>query len=667
VLALTGPATDARFPTRLPTWLAATAAATAVLAAVLAGQFVDDQAMPPRVLALPIAIAVMYTAMAILVLRGVPRHPVGLLMAAAGVTASVAVIAASWSGWSPSGWLGRTLLWAPLGLISLALLVFPDGRLPARRWRPLAATIVVVSLVVTVAMSVVAWEEPQEFLVDIYLELSARARFFESVVQFGIVVSGLCLLLVLVSLWIRWRRADGDTRSQLACLLPAGILLVLALVLDAMGITGAFLLAAAVVPAAMTVAVLRYRLYDLDQVINRTVVWLIMTLLVIIAFVTLVAVLRDLFTGDDAASNASLVTTGLIAVTFEPVRQRVQTAVNRLLYGERDDPYRLITRLSDVLGRTVEPNAVLPLLTSTIGRSLRVPYVAVELPGSDGPRRHAEHGAVTASVEAFDMLAHGERVGRLLVATRSAGSRFSTRECRLLEDVALQAAVAAEATRLIRDLQASRERLVVAREEERLRLRRDLHDGLGPSLAGMAMQVRTAHRLGANSPHVEDILRSLGDDLGTCMREVRQLVDQLRPPALDTGLAAALRTECARFDGGTPSVYLQIAGDLDQLPAAVEVAAYRIVAEALTNAVRHAGADTCSVRVERERWLTIDVIDDGVGLPAEPSGRGGVGLESMCTRASELGGECVVENAAPHGTAVRVRLPAPRAGEATAS
>lgn len=664
---MTGPRAAARFPTGFPTWLAAAAAVSAVLAAVLAGQFVDEQAMPPRVLALPIAIAVVYTAMAILVLRGAPRHPVGLLMAAAGVTASVAVISASWSGWSLSGWLARSLLWAPLGLISLALLVFPDGRLPSRRWWPLAATIVVASVVVTVAMSLVAWEEPQRFLVDIGLELSARARFAKSLVRVGIVVNGLCLLLVVASVWARWRRADGDTRSQLACLLPAGVLLILALVLDAVGITGAFLLAAAVVPAAMTVAVLRFRLYDLDQVINRTVVWLIMSLLVIVAFVTLVALLRELFTDGDA-SIASLVTTGLIAVTFEPVRQRVQTGVNRLLYGERDDPYRLITRLNDVLGRTVEPNAVLPLLTSTIGRSLRVPYVAVELPGLDGPRRHAEHGAVTTKVEAFDMLARGQRVGRLLVANRSAGSRFTARECRLLEDVALHAAVAAEATRLIRDLQDSRERLVVAREEERLRLRRDLHDGLGPSLAGMAMQVRTACRSGGSSPRVEEILRSLDDDLRTCMREVRQLVDQLRPPALDTGLAAALRAECARFNSGTPSMHLQITGDIDGLPAAVEVAAYRIVAEALTNAVRHAGAHACAVRVEREdRGLAIDVIDDGAGLTTEPCARGGVGLESMRTRASELGGECVVENASPHGTAVRVRLPAPSAAEATTS
>jgi two-component system NarL family sensor kinase len=302
---------------------------------------------------------------------------------------------------------------------------------------------------------------------------------------------------------------------------------------------------------------------------------------------------------------------------------------------------------------------VLPLLTSTIGQSLRVPYVAVELPGADGPRRHAEHGQATTTVEAFAMLAHGERVGRLLVAPRSPGGRFSARECQLLEDVALQAGVAAEATRLIRDLQQSRERLIMAREEERRRLRRDLHDGVGPSLAGMAMQVRAAHKLLSGPTKIAGILHSLAEDLQTCTSEVRQLVDELRPPALDAGLSAALRTECARFDGTAVSVRLEVDGDLEGLPAAVEVAVYRIVAEALTNVVRHAGAENCVVRVGRGRSLTVEITDDGVGLGQGDPPRRGVGLDSMQARAVELGGECAFTDAVPHGTAIRVRLPLP--------
>ncbi|WP_318783314.1 sensor histidine kinase [Plantactinospora soyae] len=215
--------------------------------------------------------------------------------------------------------------------------------------------------------------------------------------------------------------------------------------------------------------------------------------------------------------------------------------------------------------------------------------------------------------------------------------------------------MAADAVRLIHDLQDSRERLITAREEERRRLRRDLHDGLGPTLAGMAMQVRAAHKLVAEQPRTGRILDALAADLQTCTAEVRQLVDQLRPPALDRGLAAALRNECGRFESSTLSVRLQVEGNLQGLPAAIEVAAYRIVAEALTNVTRHSQASICWVNVDRDRALTLEIVDDGVGLgPRRP---GGVGLDSMRERATELGGDFDITERAPHGTSIRVRLP----------
>jgi signal transduction histidine kinase len=459
---------------------------------------------------------------------------------------------------------------------------------------------------------------------------------------------------VVAALWARWRRAQGETRQQLACLLPAGILLVLGLVVTALGLEGAWLGTAVVVPVAMTVAILRYRLYRLDVVVNRAVVWLLMTLLVIAGFVAIVAALRTVF-ADVGDSNASLVATGLVAVTFEPLRRRVQRGVNQMLYGDRDDPYKVIADLGDLLGRTVDPNAVLPRLAETIVASLRVPYVAVEASGPDGVRLLAEHGTGGTTIEAFDMVAHGERVGRLLVATRSPHGRFTPRECELLTNVALHAAVAAEATRLTRDLQDSRERLVMAREEERRRLRRDLHDGLGPALVGMSMQVEAAHRLVGPDHRAAAILDMLAQDLRGCTVEVRQVVDQLRPPALDTGLAAALRAECHRFTTPALRVQADVDGELDGLPAAVEVAAYRIVGEALTNVNRHAQAHSCQVRVRRDRSLVIDIVDDGIGIDAPR--RHGVGLASMRERAAELGGSCDIARAANSGTAIRVRIP----------
>ncbi len=258
-------------------------------------------------------------------------------------------------------------------------------------------------------------------------------------------------------------------------------------------------------------------------------------------------------------------------------------------------------------------------------------------------------------VQPFELVTHGETIGRLLVATRTRGSRFTRRETRLLRDIAMHAAVAAEGTKLVRDLRRSRERLVFAREEERRRLRRELHDGVGPSLSGMSMQLRAARKALPDDAPTGALLTVLADDLRNCTIEVRQLVDQLRPAALDNGLEPGLRAECRRFDGTDLSVELRVTGELDGLPAAVEVAVYRIVAEALANVVRHAHARRCTVTVERSSALVVDVTDDGTGVDgASPRG---VGLGSMRERATELGGTFVVRPASPSGTVVSIRIP----------
>ncbi|MDW5330078.1 sensor histidine kinase [Plantactinospora sp. KLBMP9567] len=634
--------------------VAALVGAAIVVALVVAGQYASARGIWVEQTGEIAVIAVAFTAMGVLVLVGIPGHLVGRLMLAAGGAASVAVLAESWGSWLPLAWLSQWAWWIPYGLIFLALLVFPDGRLPSRRWRPVAVVIITGTVVAALAYATAALDDPYSLVSDPEPAPTQRARTLVLVALLAIGVTLLGLIAVLVSLVLRWRRADGETRAQLACLLASAILLLLGLVLEAINLPGAWVIMVVALPIGLAVAVLRYRLYGLDQVINRTIVWLVMSLLVIAAFVGLITLLRDLLMAG-STSNASLVATGLIAVAFEPARGRVQRGVNRLLYGDRDDPYQVMARLGDLLGRTVEPGAVLPLLTDTIARSLRVPHVAVEVEGREGPRVLAAHGTANTPVESFDMVTRGERVGRLLVANRSAASRFTPVERRLLGDLAVHAAVAAEAVRLIHDLQESRERLITAREEERRRLRRDLHDGLGPTLAGMAMQVRAAHKLVAGQPRTGRILDALTADLQTCTAEVRQLVDQLRPPALDRGLAAALRNECARFDSPALAVRLHVEGNLQGLPAAIEVAAYRIVAEALNNVTRHSQASTCRVNVHRDRALTVEIVDDGVGLgPRRP---GGVGLDSMRERATELGGDFDITPASPHGTSIRVRLP----------
>jgi signal transduction histidine kinase len=643
---------------RKPRRVAAAAAGVAVVLLVLIGQLLDEQAVAPGALVLTAGLAV-FAPLGALVMAGVPRHPVGRLMFAAGAFACASLLAASWAGWLPFAWFAQWSGWPPLGLVVLALLYFPDGRLPSPRWRIAGITIAAATVVAAGALAVAAIDHPRDLVTVAGTPLTDRARVLDQVAKIAVLAVGAGLIAVVASLVVRWRRAAGETRQQLACLLPAATLLPVALVLEGFGLAGSWALAAAAIPLGMAVAVLRFRLYDLDRVINRSVVWLLMTLLLIGGFVAIVAMLRELVT-HGSTSNASLVATGMIAVAFEPVRRRVQRLVDRLLYGQRDDPYKVIIDLADLHGQTADPDAMLPLLSSAIAGSLRVPYVAVRLSTPDGPRLVAEHGRTGTHLEEFDMVARGETLGQLLVATRGVGDRFTQRERRLLADVAQYFAAVTEATRLIRDLQESRERLINAREEERKRLRRDLHDGVGPALTGIGMQVRAARKAAGEPERVRRILEDMTADLQVCRSEVRQLLDHLhRPPELDRGLEAALRAQCQRFHSPSLTVDLHVAAHLDGLPAAIEVAAYRIVSEALTNVAKHARAERCRITVDADRALSIDVTDDGIGIVSSDNGHLGVGLESMRERAAELGGECVVTPRDPRGTAVRVQLPIP--------
>ena len=638
-----------------PRSIAAGTAAALAIAIVLIGQWAGPTDTDAGPVALTAAVAISCTVMGGIALTAVPKHLVGRLLLAAGVSASIGAAAVSWTTWEPVAWLSQWSWWPAYGLLFLALLYFPDGRLASRWWRTLAVLIAASTALGTLALALAAFDEPQTLLSRIDAPLTPRAQLLLRVFAVFVFLTVVGLIGVIFSLWVRWRRADGDTRQQLACLLPAVVLLLVGLILDDLNLSGGYIVATVAVPLGMTIAVIRYRLYDLDRILNRTIVWLIMTLLVVAGFVAIVTVLRDLIVRNASPDSVSLVTTGLIAVVYAPVHRWVQQGVNQLLYGDRHDPYKVIAGLGDVLGQTAEPNAVLPLLTGTIARSLQVPYVAVEVEEEQGTRLLAWYGRVGPTIQAFDMISRGEQIGRLLVSPRTDGGHFTPREARLLADIALHAGVAVEASQLTRELQDSRERLVRAREEERRRLRRDLHDGLGPSLTGMSMQVRAARKL-AGAGRLPEILDALAADLAACTAEVRQLVDELRPAALDRGLAAALRDECRRFDGATLTVRLDLEDDLDRLPAAVEVAAYRVVAEALNNVARHAGAGTCVVSVRRGRELTLEITDDGIGVAAPY--RAGVGLASMRDRAGELGGEFQIVPAEPRGTTVRVRFPA---------
>jgi signal transduction histidine kinase len=249
-----------------------------------------------------------------------------------------------------------------------------------------------------------------------------------------------------------------------------------------------------------------------------------------------------------------------------------------------------------------------------------------------------------------------------VLSPRSPGEGFSDADRRLLKDLARQAEVAVHAVRLTTDLQHSRERLVATREEERRRLRRDLHDGLGAQLAGLNVQAGTLRRLIPRDPGAaEEVVVELREELRSAIADIRRLVYDLRPPALDDlGLVESLRRIAERYgsEGEHLRVSVEAPEELPNLPAAVEVAVYRITQEALTNVVRHARAHSCVVQLAVNEDVVLEIVDDGVGIPAQRSA--GVGLSSMRERASELGGSCVVQPTREGGTQVLVRLPLPK-------
>lgn len=434
--------------------------------------------------------------------------------------------------------------------------------------------------------------------------------------------------------------------------------------------TGATI-AALLIPVTLGIAILRHRLWDIDLVINRALVYGALTLCTVGLYLLVVGGLGALFPAQDNGL-ASLVAAALIAILFAPLRTRLQRAVNRLLYGDRDEPYVALSRLGQRIGIAVAPDAVLRTVVDTVREALRVPYVAITLHGEHRVSdREVESGRRGDELLQFPLVYQHERVGDLILAPRAPGEMLSAADRRLVDDLARQAGAAVHAVRLTADLQRSREQLVTAREEERRRLRRDLHDGLGPALAAQMLKVGFARSLIPSDPiKANAVLSELETDLETALTDIRRLVYSLRPPALDDlGLVAAIQATAAQYRTGQTeagvsrrhaglAVIVEAPHALAPLPAAVEVAAYRIVQEALTNVVRHAAATSCRVKLwVDDGCLSIEIIDDGVGLPTER--RAGVGLASMRERAAELGGKFLIETPAGGGTRLLACLPLP--------
>ena len=347
----------------------------------------------------------------------------------------------------------------------------------------------------------------------------------------------------------------------------------------------------------------------------------------------------------------NLVALLIIAPTFLPMHGWLRRSVNQLVYGQHDNPYALLAHVNQYMDGSAAPDALLSSLAATLAATLKLPYVAIETDVA-AERPAATYGAPPrhAEISSIPLAYRTTTLGTLRVSARRPHERLSTDDTRLLADLARQVGITLHAAQLTEALQDSREQLVLAREEERRRIRRDLHDGLGPTLASLRLQLSALRRTVGDTTSAERLIDELRGDVRAATAEIRRLVYDLRPPMLDEfGLVGALRNLDLTGDGLTRRI--EAPAELPPLPAALEVAIYRIAAEALHNIERHAHATQCTISLALdEATLTLTVTDNGCGLPA--TYLAGVGHQSMVERAAELGGSVTILPAPEGGTRV---------------
>jgi signal transduction histidine kinase len=424
---------------------------------------------------------------------------------------------------------------------------------------------------------------------------------------------------------------------------------------------------------SIAVAILQFQLFDIDTAINRGLVYSALTVFVVAGYSLIVSGLNVAFTRLNPLNDHNgqflvpLIATSLIVITFQPLRDRVQRGVNRLMYGERDEPYQVLTRLGQSLESAIEPTSALPLTVDTIAHALKLPYVAVTLRQQETFKTAAAYGMYQESPVRIPLIYAGQVIGELIAAGRTPGEPLTEPDLRLLNDLARQISPTAETVRLSDDLERARFRIVEAEEETRRRLGSDLHDGVGHQLAGLVRQSeRAAERLEQDPAAARDLLADIRTQLDRTIIHVRRLAHQLYPPELELlGLMGALRERVQAGSTAGLSIRLGFPEYLPSLPTAIESAAYYIALEALTNASKHSGACNCDIRLafieadklNRSSSLELEIRDDGRGL--SPSDTIGLGLLSMQARAAEVGGVCAIEAVPGGGTRVWVRLPCP--------
>jgi signal transduction histidine kinase len=578
------------------------------------------------------------------------------LVTTGGAVPGAALLADFGVGARATGWVLAVLVVAAL---------FPDGHLAGPRWQWLGRVIwfalagVVLGQVLDPHL-----QETRLFSHPNPLGLPDAFAPATSLLEIaGTVLTAAGAIGAIAQLVSRWRSGGPVLRQQLLAFTCALLLPVPVPLGVIWGGPPPWLFDVAVIPLpiAIAVAVLQHQLYDLHLLANRTLLWLALSTTIVAVYALVIGGVGGLL---DSAGARWLpwLATGVVAVSFAPLRGALQAAANRITYGRWEQPYDVLADLGTRLEAAADARRLLDAVADELASGLRLRGVAIT---DENGTVLVVRGESPAEIVEVPLQAYGGPVGTLSYAAVSQPVRPA--DVRLLDDLAHQLGGVLHARALVTQLGAARERLVLAREEERRRLRRDLHDGVGPALAGLILRVDTITNLTPSD--VADQrrrLQALREDIQVTMGDVRRVVEGLRPPALDElGLGGALRETAGRLAvAAGVRLSVVVPQPLRELPAAVEVSAYRIATEAVTNVVRHARAQTCTVTLDQAAdRLEVAVVDDGIGpVPANPvpphtvSRPPGNGLATMRERAREIGGSLRIESASP-GTRVVAILP----------
>jgi signal transduction histidine kinase len=582
-------------------------------------------------------------------------------------------------------------VWAPASglLMVFSLLLFPDGRLPSPRWRPVAWLGALGIVLITVPVALEGWPLRGPRL--LYANeppptLPAAFRLAVHVQQWAFLVMFLLALASAISLVVRFRRASGDEREQIRWVAFGGGLLILGFVSNTLtnnnflGIIGL-----AGLPVASTIAILKYRLYDIDVVINKTVVYGLLAAFFTVVYVAIVVGIGTAF-GSRSSRLLTVLAAVVMAVAFQPVREWARRLANRLVYGKRATPYEVLSDFSERAAGAYSTEDVLPRMARILAEGTGATRAEVWLRVGDELRPTASwpQGSEMESARlrvagdelpefpgnagAFPVRHQGELLGALTL-DKPPSEPLTPTETKLLTDLASQVGLVLRNVRLtselqarLEDLRASRQRLVVAQDEERRRLERNLHDGAQQQLVALAVKLGIAETLARKDPdRTAEMLSGLKADTGEALDNLRDLARGIYPPLLaDKGLGAALDSQ-ARKAAVPTTVEVDSVG---RYPQEVEAAVYFCCLEALQNVAKYASASTATIRLLADHGsLRFEIEDDGAGFETATTGYG-TGLQGMADRLDAIGGTFEVRSRPGEGTTVLGGIPVPAVGPA---